>query len=129
VKKIFGYKTDNISNQTIEILQEAIDDKRITIKHLFKKTNNSINLRNIYASIAQKHLCLNWEKEFSQNSIVHLPSKINEGLKYEEISNSGRYGSILQELVLGSGEDAERILAITKSEEQQIKNYNPLGFF
>ncbi len=129
IEKIIGYKSQQISEQTILDIRTAINNNEITIKQLLERQNTSITLLNIYASIAQKHLCINWDAELNENSIVSLPSNENRGLQYEEVSNSGRYGSILQKLVLGSGEEAERVLAVTKSEEQQIKTYNPIGFF
>jgi len=129
VKKIIRYKSHHLSQEIITSYRNLVIDKTITVKDLLEHVPTKYGLANIYAAIMKGFLCIDWDVKVGLDSEIYLPTTERRSLTYEQVSTSGRYGPILQRLVLEGGSEAERILAIKKSEGKQITNYNPLGFF
>jgi len=129
IKFIIRYKSHHLTNKVLENFRYLLGNAKMSIKDLLPENNTQNDLANIYAAIMQGHLCVDFDVEINLNSIIYFPSLEHERFTYVHVRNSGRYGSILQKLVLDSGPTIERILAIEKSKKQQLNISNPLGFF
>lgn len=84
--------------------------------------------RDVYALIAQKHLCIDWAVPLSVNTPVSLPNKPFEGLTYEDLLSTGRFRHLLQELALGIRPTDQRLLAAARTYQRSIRSDSDLDF-
>jgi len=129
IETIISYKSHFVPQEKIDLYLKVIGDQCLTLGEILNFPEIDDDKASIYACIFNKHLHIDWNNKLSNNAVIYPTSNNHRGLSYEQVITSGEYGHILQELVLEGGQKADRVLAIKKSEERQIRNYNPLGFF
>jgi len=128
VQLLARYKNHPIPSHKLRRILESVGEYT-TINSLLDFDRCDQFLSNIYAMIAQKHLWVEINKPISLNSCISLPGHGNGGLSYEQISTTGRVGSILERLVLEGGQEADRWLAIEKARGKQRLYHGPEWFW
>jgi hypothetical protein len=122
------YKTHPIPNQEIERLLSASEVKP-TIAELIIPARREESLATIYAMVAQRYLWIDFDEPLCEDSRIALPHQGYGGLSYVKVSTSGRYGSVLERLVLEGGPDVDRCLAVEAARRQQRSHHGAQMFW
>lgn len=123
------YRSHPLQDVALIGLRKALANAPTTIRSIFAKHRLPITLADIYAAIAQRHVWIDWSEPLSTDSTIALPNSGFGGLTYEDVLYSGRYGCVLQQLVLGGGTEAKRVVEATRARHKRIPDSSPLGFF
>lgn len=103
------YVRCEINQSVCELIIQQLQDGPLCIHELI--TRSPAQLVDVYVLIARKVICFDWTKPLDCESLVSLPSQPFEGLKFENILRSTRYGRLLEELALGRRPADQSILA------------------
>lgn len=123
------YRSYPIQDVALTSLRQALANAPTTIRSIFAKHRAPIALADIYAAIAQRHVWIDWSEPLSTDSTIALPNSGFGGLTYEDVLYSGRYGCVLQQLVLGGGTEAKRVVEATRARHKRNPGSSHLGIF
>ena len=95
---------------------------------LLAELNMSDMLAELYALIAQKKLCIDWDQPLNRRALVSLPDQPFARMTYERIRTSGRFADLLAEMALGRRPSDQRLRAAARARRWPLSGPSPLGF-
>lgn len=122
------FLTSPVSEARRICIQDALVDGPKRIKDLLGTSDASGMLRDIYALIAQRYVCFDWNRSLDIENEVSLPGRPFRGLTFECIVNSGRFADLLQQVAMGREPQDQRLLAAARGQDWSIPDTNGWGF-
>jgi len=123
------YRSHPIADSILAWIQAQLAAGPATIQDLLARPGSEATLADLYAAISQRKAWIDWNRPLSVEATIALPHSGFGGLSYEQIHYSGRHGLVLEELVLGGGPEADRLLAAEKARRKRLSRPADLGFF
>jgi hypothetical protein len=87
-----------------------------------------VSIADVYALIARKQLCIDWDKPLNRQAQVSCPGKPFEWMRYERLRDSGRYADVLAAMALGRRPSDQRLLAASFARRRPLSPSSPVGF-
>lgn len=95
---------------------------------LLAELNANDKLAELYALIAKKRLCIDWDQPLNRRAHVSLPDQPYARMTYERIRTSGRFADLLAEMALGRRPSDQRLRAAARARRRPLSGPSPLGF-
>jgi hypothetical protein len=130
IKILFRYAHSHLPNVTLEKLSKWDSDTAISIANLMDLLE--LQLVEVYTAIAQKHLCIDWDKPLSKDVLISHTNKPLKGLSIEHLISSSRYGCLLEQLAMGDTPSDKRLLVAGTTWRQpkvQLNAFSSIGAF
>ncbi len=121
------YLQRDLSAPTIARIEDRLREGPLTIADLCA-TEETTDLADIYALIAQSKLCFDWDQRLNTDVLVSLPNQPFTRMTYERIRTAGRFADLLAKMALGRRPSDQRLLAATSARRQPLSTASPLGF-
>lgn len=120
-----------IPDQTAELpicVTDALQGGPRSIQSLLTET--ATTLPQLYAYIARRLLCIDWNERLGRNARVSLPDQSNgfARLTYDAIQNAGRFADLVAEMALGRRPANQRLLAAACARRRPLSVASPTGF-
>lgn len=95
---------------------------------LLAELNATDKLADLYALIARKKICINWDQPLNRRALVSQPDQPFARMTYERIRTSGRFADLLAEMALGRRPSDQRLRAAARARRWPLSGPSPLGF-
>ncbi len=118
-KLLFRYHNFPVSTQLIQQANLVLANGGMSIRDYLQASGNQ--LRDIYALIAQRHIAFDLTRPLNLSSSISLPNQPYEGVTFEKIVSSTRYGNFLERLAVGHVQADQSLMATAKG-WRQINN-------
>jgi hypothetical protein len=115
-KLLFRYHNFPVSTQLIQQASLVLANGGMDIREYLQITN--AQLRDVYALIAQKHITFDLNRPLGMSSSISLPNQPYQGVTFEKIVSSTRFGDFLERLAMGHVQANQSLMATAKAWRQ-----------
>lgn len=98
------------------------------IDALLTELNACDMLADLYALIAHKKLCIDWDHPLNRRALVSLPDQPFARMTYERIRTSGRFADLLAEMAMGRRPADQRLRTAARARRWPLSGPSPVGF-
>lgn len=113
------YLSGALTVDTIAAVHANLKDEPLPIDVLMRRA--SIDLREVYTMVAQRHLHLDWDRVIGLSTLVSLAGSGEQEMTFERIATSGGFSDLLAQIALGHRPTGQRQLALAKAYGQPIR--------